>query len=342
LNLSFFIGNNTYSLGGDQIYCDDVFELGVLKPWIGMRNKAKRMMAEYTLDIHASVQNYYFTNSLRHCITIGFKLRTIPFNFTWDDHDIFDGYGSYPVYLQTSTIFRGIFQVALRFYLLFQQHTNLHLYQYEDIGAKSHSTLYLYGSTLAVISPDVRSERTLENVIPEKSWDLIWRELDQLPCSVNHLLVNATIPLAYPRVGGEQVFSVAKSAAKGARNLLNNLQKLAVRSGSFGSLDEKSWADAFCKTGAFQTIVNSFGEPELMDDLNDHWTNELHNNERVLLVQRLQQFAQRKKIRVTLCSGDVHVGGCAKFYSSQPTPIDQDFRFMYQLISSAIGIFVFM
>lgn len=38
------------------------------------------------------------------------------------DHDIFDGWGSYPDYLQRSAVFQGLFAVARRFYLLFQQH----------------------------------------------------------------------------------------------------------------------------------------------------------------------------------------------------------------------------
>jgi hypothetical protein len=41
---------------------------------------------------------------------------------TWDDHDIFDGWGSYPAYLQHSVVFQGIFQLAMRWYCVFQQH----------------------------------------------------------------------------------------------------------------------------------------------------------------------------------------------------------------------------
>lgn len=40
----------------------------------------------------------------------------------WDDHDIFDGWGSYPPELQNCPVFSGIFFVARKFYLLFQCH----------------------------------------------------------------------------------------------------------------------------------------------------------------------------------------------------------------------------
>lgn len=33
-------------------------------------------------------------------------LASIPFHFSWDDHDIFDGWGSYPDYLQKSAVFQ--------------------------------------------------------------------------------------------------------------------------------------------------------------------------------------------------------------------------------------------
>jgi hypothetical protein len=225
----------------------------------------------------------------------------------------------------------------LRFYLLFQQHTNAHLYRFEDIGHKSHSSLRIYGSKLAVISPDVRAERCLDTIIPEASWKLIWQELDSLPNTIEHLIVNATIPLAYPRISGEKVFSIAKSTAKGTRNFLDKLQSLTIGN---TSLDGKTWSEAFTKTGAYQHLVNGFGEPELLDDVNDHWTSDLHETERKMFVTQLQHLANLKKIRVSFLSGDVHVGGAAMFRGRNSGSIEErkrDHRFMLQLISSAIG-----
>lgn len=39
---------------------------------------------------------------------------------TCDDHDIFDGWGSYPAALQDCAVFRGVFEAARAAYLLFQ------------------------------------------------------------------------------------------------------------------------------------------------------------------------------------------------------------------------------
>jgi hypothetical protein len=94
--------------GGDQIYCDDIFNLECYQSWIGNRDKAKRLMETYTAEMNRDSEEYYFNNYMHHFNIDGFReaLASIPFQFTWDDHDIFDGYGSYPMYLQTSHVMR--------------------------------------------------------------------------------------------------------------------------------------------------------------------------------------------------------------------------------------------
>ena len=62
-------------------------------------------------------------------LIVPFHLHTyIPFQLlqqvmTWDDHDIFDGWGSYAMELQFCPVFQGVFFFARKFFCLFQQHT---------------------------------------------------------------------------------------------------------------------------------------------------------------------------------------------------------------------------
>ena len=42
---------------------------------------------------------------------------------TTSDHDIFDGWGSYPPELNWCQVFTGIYGIARHFYCLFQQHS---------------------------------------------------------------------------------------------------------------------------------------------------------------------------------------------------------------------------
>ncbi len=55
----------------------------------------------------------------------------------------------------------------------------------------------------------------------------------------------------------------------------------------------------FCRTGPF-------GEPENLDDLNDHWTSELHLAEQLELLTLLRGVAMQLRCRITILSGDVH------------------------------------
>ena len=44
----------------------------------------------------------------------------IPVINIWDDHDIIDGYGSYPRHTMTSLVFIGLGAVIFKYYMLFQ------------------------------------------------------------------------------------------------------------------------------------------------------------------------------------------------------------------------------
>ena len=54
------------------------------------------------------VEEYYFHHYAVHFAYsfIGQAMRSIPSVMSWDDHDIFDGWGSYPTPLQESEVFQ--------------------------------------------------------------------------------------------------------------------------------------------------------------------------------------------------------------------------------------------
>lgn len=68
------------------------------------------------------------------------------------------------------------------------------------------------------------------------------------------------------------------------------------------------------KTGLLSSIM-AFDEPELLDDLLDHWTAGTHTIERNMVVNRLQEIAREKGLRVTFLSGDVHCAALGQFYT---------------------------
>ncbi|MFU7548340.1 alkaline phosphatase family protein, partial [Pseudomonas paraeruginosa] len=48
-------------------------------------------------------------------------LQSIPYVAMWDDHDITDGWGSYPQDLHECDVYQNLFRLATRYYRLFQQ-----------------------------------------------------------------------------------------------------------------------------------------------------------------------------------------------------------------------------
>lgn len=52
-------------------------------------------------------------------------LATIPFVMSWDDHEFFNGFGSWPDFLQSSDFFTGYKAIAKTWYLIFQQHSGV-------------------------------------------------------------------------------------------------------------------------------------------------------------------------------------------------------------------------
>ncbi|KAJ2165982.1 hypothetical protein IW139_002763 [Coemansia sp. RSA 353] len=139
---------------------------------------------------------------------------------------------------------------------------------------------------------------------------MIFDRLSRLPSSVRHVVVFLGVPIVYPRL------TYIEKALSGIKSIgLTKLSFIAKQ----------------------RAIVNIWGEPELSDDMNDHWTSEVHLDERKEFVLRLQEVARRQNIRVTFVGGDVHCCGAGRFASSNPAiPPERDFRFMPQIVSSAI------
>ncbi|ORX99117.1 hypothetical protein K493DRAFT_213159 [Basidiobolus meristosporus CBS 931.73] len=299
--------------GGDQLYCDAVFpSISEIVGWLSISNRSARDKAPWTSSMASEVERFYFNNYCLNFDTGVFKeaQACIPTIYIVDDHDIFDGYGSYPDSLQNSPVIQGIGKTAIDYFLLFQQHTTRELaFKHGYFGNRSYQMFKHLGPTTCLLALDTRSERLKHQIISRETWDMIFDVLNtQIPSSCQHLIVGFGVPIVYPRL------SIAESTLQGI-----------------------SASSLFQKTGAFPQVMNAFGEPELLDDLTDHWTAEPHMLERQIFVQRLQQVAQSKNVRVTFLAGDVHAGG-AGYFATRGQTIDpgRDHRYMVQIISSAI------
>ncbi|KAG8733397.1 hypothetical protein FRC11_006588 [Ceratobasidium sp. 423] len=223
---------------------------------------------------------------------------SIPMVNMLDDHDLIDGFGSYPDNLQLSPIFRAIGSRGYFFFLLFQCFT---------VGPQTRLLLL-----------DCRAERKKDLVCSQTTYDRMFRHLHQLPQQVEHVVVQLGIPIAYPRMNFLETALESK---------LNPFTVLAQK----GTLGLSGFVNKFNK------------DPELLDDLNDHWTAKSHKRERNWFIEQVQAFAKARRIRVTFLSGDVHCAAVGYFKTlarggGKAPAIDPlaDHRYMLNVVSSAI------
>ena len=128
-------------MGGDQIYFDSIWEdLKELKEWIGLpRGEQLKFPVSVALEraIEAYYINLYSTRWMpKERKQWGAKERSrdatlamacMPTVMMWDDHDIFDGWGSYSVEMPRSPLFQTLFKHARRAFWVFQMQHALDL-----------------------------------------------------------------------------------------------------------------------------------------------------------------------------------------------------------------------
>ena len=250
-------------MGGDQVYADSMFDiLPALHDWLALPLPEK-IKKPYTAAMARAVERFYHALYLKRWSQpdMARMFASIPTLMMWDDHDIFDGWGSYDPRLQNSPVYQGIFASARACFSLYQ----LQLAADEiHPAALPGQTAYNLGfdlGPLVILALDMRGERTDSQVISQVSWKSIYDWMDSLTDQSSHLLVMSSIPVVHPD------FSMLEKA------------------------------------------LSIFpGQQELEDDLRDHWNSPPHKQERLRLIHRLLSFSIAKQCRVTLLSGDVHVG----------------------------------
>ncbi|KAH6638369.1 hypothetical protein C7974DRAFT_308441 [Boeremia exigua] len=315
--------------GGDQIYNDAAMKQTTLfRQWTENRNPLDKHHTPFSEAMQNELEQFYldrysmwFSQGL-----FGMANSQIPMVNIWDDHDIIDGYGSYPHHFMQTPVFTGIGAVAFKYYMLFQhQSVPAETEQTEPswvlgkspgpyIKERSRSVFMHLGQQLAFLGLDCRTERQRDEILTEDSYDVIFDRLEDeiIKGQTKHLIVLLGVPIAYPRL-----------------NFLENILTSRL-------MDP---IKAMGRAGLLGGFVNRFdGGVEILDDLDDHWTAKHHKEERNWFIKELQHIAETKSVRVTILGGDVHLGAVGQFYSNKKLkiPKDKDARYMPNVISSAI------
>lgn len=343
--------------GGDQIYSDVVKrECPALAVWLENMDLKHRAKIEASDDYLDQLDKFYFSHYMKWygrgwmdgttkpALMQNFPaaLATIPSVNIFDDHDIIDGFGSYPDSINATPMFKGVGRKAFDYYYLFQHHTSP-----EEIKTESYKkepswitggwgkyvdlpALLVYarlGRSISLLGLDCRSERSLTQIISEETYNVVFnRLLAELGPEIKHLYVLLGVPILYPR--------------------------LVLLESILNSPITKAVSSTLRRFNVGSSVIQEFdGGVDIVDDMLDHWCSANHKPERNKFIARLQKLAHEKSVRVTFLGGDVHLAALGRIRSVDPELIktkhhhknhvsevepSEDARLMFNVVSSAI------
>lgn len=257
--------------GGDQIYADRVWhEVPALAAWMERGQKIKYAPA-VTDALRAEIRSYYYRLYMLVWSQpdIRAMLSSVPSMMIWDDHDIFDGWGSWSSRRQASPVYQAIFDAALDAFLLFQRgQSNMNAGIVPNDFHLGKSVRY---ADCAIIIPDLRSQRTREQVMGASGIRWFEKQLAE----------------AAPQRDTIVVFSVP------------------LATGHFSALDGilTNFPDWLARI-----LPNKLNPKRFADDIHDQWRVPSHRDEWRSMISRLLDHRRETDSRVTLISGEIHMG----------------------------------
>ncbi|CAD6581578.1 MAG: hypothetical protein CYPHOPRED_001655 [Cyphobasidiales sp. Tagirdzhanova-0007] len=298
----------------------------------------------------------------------GRAIACIPMLNMLDDHDLIDGFGSYPEELQTSPIFSHIGSRGVFFYQLFQlfivdeydgtgvsdvPHSNLSIIQGGPgpyVPFNNHSFLTWLGPDVRMLLLDCRTERKRSQVVSDFTYTNVFAALRALPSTVKHLVILLGIPILYPRmVFAEDKLNplvlLGKSGVAGFTGLVNRFNKDAELLDDLNVSVRISVHQAFngieiaygCRiTGKQHAQTPSRSNPFLISSSASCRTAKTHKAERNWLIVECRQLATERRMRITFLSGDVHLAAVGRIFDKRGVPPERDPSYMLNIVSSAI------
>lgn len=293
---------------GGQIYADRLWkDIPALRQWTQMSGKENRKNAQWTAKMDEDATHAYFHYYTSHFDQPAIReaFAQIPHVCCLDDHDIFDGFGSYPEYMQQSHVIKNVGRIGIEMYLLFQHHTTFEILRavsndidlFTITGQGWHFVKYL-GPSVVVVGPDTRSEKTTSQVLAGPTYQGIFPKVAVLPPSVQHCIWLLPVPVIYPRL--ETMEHVASAAATGKKVVTGGFNAIGrIAGGVAGVVGAKGVVNsgfdgvkkAIGKSGLMQGVLSPFGEVEVLDELRDMWTHESKVSALPLLQKNLLEIS---------------------------------------------------
>jgi hypothetical protein len=194
---------NVLLLGGDQVYADSLWETVLsMREWSAL-GWDEANAAAFRDDMADDLKKFYFDLYVSRWKQpeISNMLAQVPMIAMWDDHDIFDGWGSYPGARQNCGVFQGLWPIARRAFTVFQQQLDVDRDEHlsDALAPRFGFTRGLVLGRVGVLALDMRSERTESRVLGPEHWNAVFDWMAKLSGrEVDHLIVMSSIPVVYP------------------------------------------------------------------------------------------------------------------------------------------------
>lgn len=286
--------------GGDQIYADGVWQCHAdIRAWKKARRRQKLKTA-FSDEMRDAVLKFYldYYLTIYDQPQISHMLARVPSLMMWDDHDIFDGWGSHKKWFQGSMVAKGMFACAREAFCLMQLGTSAdgrpdglsEALPATEPDRLPDMVLDRSGKSLAwkvdfpgmtVIAPDLRSERTPEVIMGDHGWRDIAPALESIP-EGNRILLMSSVPVIGPRLSLVEFFL----------HMMPSAQKYE-------------------------------------DDLRDQWQSRWHRREWCRFLELLERIANDHDHEITIVSGEIHVATRGTFETMGKT--------IHQLVASGIS-----
>jgi hypothetical protein len=188
--------------GGDQLYADEAMDAHPeTRRWAEL-DIDRKPGVDWTPAMEEAARGYFFRRYLALIRQPAFAElgARVPSLMIWDDHDIFDGWGSHPAGLQESPVALGLFRAAREMFVLFQLGADpaaLPATCRDRTGASFSQDALFPG--FCVLLPDLRSERTPGRVMGDEGWKAFEAGLDAAPGSDRRIVVSS-VPALGPRL----------------------------------------------------------------------------------------------------------------------------------------------
>jgi len=183
--------------GGDQLYADQIWhDVPALAAWKRLA-WWRRRKADFSPATAEAVADDYFERYwwLWSQPQLAPVLATIPSLMMWDDHDIFDGWGSWSEKWQRCPVFQGIWTAARENFALFQLGARPDDLPdgFSDRRGGQFGWAYRIGD-VGIVAPDLRSERSRDRVMGNAGWSAFVAALEGMK-DCRHVLLLSSMPL---------------------------------------------------------------------------------------------------------------------------------------------------